>query len=121
MRIFRFDPDTGKKIEQYCSVDAIFNGILRIETQLQIGVITLEPGGLIGEHEASEDQLLLVVRGSAWVRGVDESWQKFLALGRAAFWTKGEFHQTGSETGMTAVVIEGDGIDPGEFMVEETE
>ena len=121
MRIFRFDPNTGKKIEQYGSVDAIFNGILRTGAAVQIGVITLEPGGWIGLHEAAGDQLMLVVRGSAWVRGEDKSQQHFLAMGRSVFWENGELHETGTETGMTAIVIEGDGIDPAEFMIEESE
>ena len=121
MRVFRFDPDTGKKIEQFGSVDAVFNGILRTRGALQIGVITLEPGGLVGLHEAASDQLMLVVGGSGWVRGPDKSWKHFLAIGRSVFWNKGELHESATETGMTAVVIEGDGIDPAEFMVEVTE
>jgi hypothetical protein len=32
-----------------------------------------------------------------------------IAVGRAAFWGRGEEHETGTDTGLTAIVLEGPG------------
>ncbi|MFD2211109.1 hypothetical protein ACFSMW_15490 [Virgibacillus halophilus] len=39
--------------------------------------------------------------------------------GTAVFWVQGEGHETYSEYGMTAIVIEGKELDPASYMVEE--
>jgi hypothetical protein len=62
-------------------------------------------------------QLFLVLAGEGWVRGA-ESDRIQIEPGQAAFWTTGEWHESGSETGMTAVVIESPALDPSQFMVE---
>jgi hypothetical protein len=35
---------------------------------------------------------------------------------QAAFWEPGEEHESGSETGMVALVIEGDSLNPDQFL-----
>jgi hypothetical protein len=36
--------------------------------------------------------------------------------GQAAFWKKEEWHESGTETGMVAVIIEGVNFDPAKLM-----
>ena len=70
-------------------------------------VLTLEPGGVIGRHDAVGRQLLVVLAGEADVSG-GEGEAVRLGPGRAALWEPGENHETRSAGGMTALVVEGD-------------
>jgi quercetin dioxygenase-like cupin family protein len=73
----------------------------------------LPPGGLIGLHEASGPQLLAIVEGAGWFRGQDED-RVPVSVGEAIFWEAGEWHETGSEGGLVALVIESPHLVAGE-------
>ena len=78
--------------------------------------LSVAPGGVIGTHPASAHQVLLIVAGSGWVAGVDGVHIPITA-GQAAHWAPGEVHTTGTETGLTAIALEGGPVtifDPGE-------
>ena len=66
---------------------------------------TSEPGGIIGPHEAGVRSDPLSVAGSGWVAGEDGQ-RIALAEGEAAFFSRGEVHSKGSESGMTAFMIQ---------------
>jgi quercetin dioxygenase-like cupin family protein len=68
-------------------------------------VIYFEPGGTIGPHEAGFGQILFAVAGSGWVVGADDR-RIALAAGEAAFISRGEVHSKGSESGMTAFMVQ---------------
>ena len=70
-------------------------------------VLTLEPGGVIGRHDAVGRQLLVVLAGEADVSGGDGVAVR-LGPGHAALWEPGESHETRSSGGLTALVVEGD-------------
>jgi quercetin dioxygenase-like cupin family protein len=70
-------------------------------------VLALEPGGVIGRHDAVGRQLLAVLAGDAVVSGADGV-PVPLVVGQAALWEPGESHETRSAGGMTALVVEGD-------------
>lgn len=71
--------------------------------------------GVIGEHPASCPQLLVVVNGQGWVRG--ESGEDVpVTVGDAVFWSEGEMRKTHTVTGLTAIIIEADGLDPARYM-----
>lgn len=65
----------------------------------------LPPGGLVGLHQTSGPQLLAVMKGEGWIRGNDDA-RTLIRAGDAVFWEAGEWHETGSEAGMVALVIE---------------
>jgi quercetin dioxygenase-like cupin family protein len=73
--------------------------------ELHAGCMRLGPGGLIGLHEASGPQLLAVVEGEGWIRGKGPE-RTPISAGGAVFWEKGEWHETGTDTGLVALVIE---------------
>ena len=77
----------------------------------------LGPGGLVGLHQAEPAQLFLVVQGSGWVRS-GELAAVPISAGQAAFWESGEWHSAGSDAGMTAIVVEGESLNPGQLMPE---
>ncbi|HEU4784951.1 MAG TPA: hypothetical protein VFS83_16555, partial [Ktedonobacterales bacterium] len=75
----------------------------------------LAPGGRVGAHQATTRQLFLVMSGEGWVRGPEHE-RTSITVGQAAFWESGEEHESGSETGMVAFVIEGDTLNPDQFL-----
>jgi quercetin dioxygenase-like cupin family protein len=78
---------------------------------VQAACFRLAPGGRIARHPAAVPQILAVVAGSGWVSGSDGR-EEEIDAGRAAFWEAGESHETRSDEGMTAIVIEGEGLRP---------
>lgn len=73
----------------------------------------LAPGGLVGLHQASAPQLLAIVEGEGWIRGQDDQ-RTPITAGDAVFWEAGEWHETGSEDGMVALVIESVSLSSGD-------
>jgi len=116
MRIYRFDAEVGRHISHFDS-NFVMTRIAHItgdrnETADRfIGCMHIEAGGIVGYHQATAPQLFLVVAGAGWVRG-EEELRRPIATFEAAFWRGGEWHEAGSETGMTVFVIEGEGVDP---------
>ncbi len=119
MRLFRFDASVGHAITAFGSANVAIAGIHCGTGCLQIGCMHVSAGGLVGYHPAAGPQLFLVVAGEGWVRGEAPERQR-ISAGWAAFWLEGEGHESGSESGMTAIVIEGEGLDPGQLMREES-
>jgi quercetin dioxygenase-like cupin family protein len=83
---------------------SIFHG-----SPFQVAVFRVSPGGRIARHPASYPQILAVLEGSGKVSGasgVDEP----IEAGEAVFWQSGEEHETKTADGLTALIIEGDGL-----------
>lgn len=56
-----------------------------------------------------------MTQGQGWVR--DETSERIAIVpGHAVFWEKGEWHESGTNTGMMAIIIESDLLDPEELM-----
>jgi quercetin dioxygenase-like cupin family protein len=68
-------------------------------------------GGRIARHPATSRQLLAVVEGSGWVSGDDGEAQQ-ISSGEAVVWEEGEEHETGSDDGMVAIVLESPELQP---------
>jgi quercetin dioxygenase-like cupin family protein len=117
MKLYRFDTTAARPITQFGSVNAMIAPIQRTPGKVQIGCMHLAPGGVVGSHPAASPQLFLVVSGAGWVRGAEDE-RRPIAAGQAAFWHEGEGHASGTESGMSAIVIEGEGLDPAQYMSE---
>ena len=115
MQLFRFDPGVGRNIEAYGSRQATLSPIGQIDGKITVVCFYLEAGGIIGNHPAAGPQLFMVVQGQGEVRGEEAQWMAIKA-GQAAFWQAGERHETMTENGLVAVVIEGEGLEPGRWM-----
>ena len=77
----------------------------------QAAVFRLAPGGRILRHPASVPQVLAVLEGSGEVSGADGVFEP-IGLGEAVFWARGEEHETRSAAGLTALILEGEGLEP---------
>lgn len=116
MRLYSFGATHGRPITEFGSARVTINGVVRVAGgDVQIGCMHIAPGGCVGAHQATTRQLFLVMSGEGWVRGPEPE-RTPIAADHAAFWEPGEEHESGSETGMVALVIEGDTIDPDRFL-----
>ena len=77
---------------------------------VKAAIFRFEPGGRLRRHPAGFPQILAVLEGSGEVsgaNGVDEP----IGAGEAVFLHEGEEHEMKSETGLTALIIEGEQVD----------
>lgn len=81
------------------------------EYPFQAAVFRVEPGGRIARHPATRPQILAVLQGSGEVSGA-AGVAEAITAGEAVFWCAGEEHETTTAVGLTALIIEGDGLEP---------
>lgn len=105
MRIFRFDDEVSIPISQFGSRFKI-GPLTGLDSRVRVQAMHLPPGGCIGRHETTVQQLLVVVVGTGWVAGADRA-RYDIVPGYAALWEVGEDHESGTDAGMTAIGIEG--------------
>jgi quercetin dioxygenase-like cupin family protein len=118
MKIFRFDRETGKIIDRYNSAGFTLTRVAHLLEETMIQVAYLGANGLIGYHQATVPQLFLVVQGEGWARGRDQE-RTHIQTGQGVYWEEGEWHETGTETGMTAIIVESVRLDPLEWVTIE--
>jgi len=109
---YAFDQTTARPIESFGSAQAGVTHLVSSPGPCFVVCIRLGAGGVLGRHRATENQLFLVVEGTGSVRAEAGDFAP-IAAGQSAFWRAGEDHETRTETGLTAIVIEGQDIAPG--------
>ncbi|NMP23716.1 cupin domain-containing protein [Sulfobacillus harzensis] len=114
MQIFRFGEESGKRIRHFDS-NFVMSRIVMTEKPAHIGSMHLASNGVIGFHKAASPQLLLIVSGQGWVR-CGSSGAVPVAVGDAVFWEAGEWHETTTDSGLSAIVIESEALNPKRFM-----
>jgi quercetin dioxygenase-like cupin family protein len=70
-----------------------------------VDVLAFEPGAVLGRHPTRVWQLFSVVSGRGWASGADAV-RHPLVPGDAVLWEPDEEHETGTEDGMVAVVVQ---------------
>lgn len=108
MKIFDFSEKVGKQITAFQS-NFIMSKIVNHQGNIHIGAMHLKENGIIGYHEAVVSQLLLIV-DEGYVCGADKEKVKVEA-GQAVFWEKGEVHETSTEKGLMAIVVESEELE----------
>jgi quercetin dioxygenase-like cupin family protein len=76
---------------------------------VQGAIFRVTPGGRIGRHPATVPQILAVIEGAGRVSGADGEFEP-IAAGEAVFWSSGEEHETQTDVGLTALVLEAEGL-----------
>ncbi|EJQ39660.1 hypothetical protein IEC_01248 [Bacillus toyonensis] len=109
MKIFDFSEKSGKCISVFQS-NFIMSKIVNHQGNVHIGAMHLQENGIIGYHEAVVSQLLLIMDGEGYVCGADKEKVKIRA-GQAVFWEKGEFHETSTEHGLLAIIMEAENLE----------
>ncbi|EJV45461.1 Uncharacterized protein BC141101_01378 [Bacillus toyonensis] len=109
MKVFDFSEKSGKRISVFQS-NFIMSKIVNHQGNVHIGAMHLQENGIIGYHEAVVSQLLLIMDGEGYVCGADKEKVKIRA-GQAVFWEKGEFHETSTEHGLLAIIMEAENLE----------
>jgi gentisate 1,2-dioxygenase len=102
--------EATKAITQFGSHGATIGGVASCVGSVRLSILELDPGGVVGMHEAVSPQLFLVVAGSGWTSAADGE-RVPIAHGEAAFWETGELHESGSHDGLTAIVVEAESLE----------
>ncbi|WP_144562819.1 cupin domain-containing protein [Neobacillus bataviensis] len=84
--------------------------MIKTEEPTNIGFIDIEQGGIVGYHKAPVSQLFIVIQGEGWIEGEDNH-RLMLKSGEGVFWEKGEGHTSGSEKGLTALVLQSEKLE----------
>nr|WP_042200576.1 cupin [Paenibacillus camerounensis] len=95
--------------------DFVMSRMIQLNGTAHIGCAYLEADGVIGYHQAVTPQFLLIIAGEGKVRGEHNEYIRVQA-GEAVFWQKGEWHETITSAGLTAIVIESESLSPSLFM-----
>ena len=111
MRVIEFSRRHAQPIELFGSVAASSVRLGDGKGEAHVHCIHFEPGGSIGEHPTGFGQLLLVIDGAGWVSGA-EGKRIALSAGQGAFFEKGERHAKGSDSGMTALMVQVSELQP---------
>ncbi|WP_145330353.1 cupin [Paenibacillus xylanexedens] len=114
MEFYRFDQDSGKQITKFDS-NFVMSRIIQTSGNAHIGCMHLPVNGVVGYHQAVSPQLMLIMTGAGQVRSGNDDFIEIKA-GEAVFWENGEWHETVSETGLTAIVIESEELNPSAYM-----
>jgi len=110
MKLYRFDREVGESIDRFDSTGFVISKIVRALDEAVINCSYLAPKGVIGFHPTTTDQLFVVVQGEGWVRGTEQE-RTPIKAGQIAYWQKDEWHESGTDTGLTAILIEGKQLD----------
>lgn len=114
MEFYNFNKNSGKKISQFNS-DFIMSHIVQTNKPTDIGCMHLDKNGIVGFHQTEVPQLLLILTGEGYVRSEKGEYFK-VKPGDAVFWEKDEWHETKTDVGLTAIVIESEELTPAIFM-----
>jgi len=96
--------EIAQEISNYNSISAFYSKLMKTESPTIIGLINIEKGGIVGYHKVPVPQLFLVVEG-------EDGNRVMVKKGVGVFWNKGEGHISGSETGLTALVLQTDELE----------
>ncbi|WP_373232235.1 cupin [Cohnella sp.] len=105
MRIYNFSKELGKNIQAFNSNNLFMTRILKDSDHTYVGCMHIEENGEVGLHQATIPQLLLIVNGEGWVKG-NERIEYRIQTGYAVFWEAEEWHETRTDKGLTAIIIE---------------
>jgi len=109
MKKYNFKQELANQINNYQSIDAYYTKIMKTVEPANIGFIYIEPGGVVGMHEAPVPQLFIVIQGEGWICGENQE-KIILKVGEGVLWQTGEAHESGSKSGLTALVIQSEQI-----------
>ena len=103
MERFSFDAESFAPRDH--RLEAVTVAPLTAPGAVQAAILRLAPGGRIARHPATTPQILAVLEGDGHVSGADGAFEP-IAAGEAVFWSAGEEHETMSDGGLTALVLE---------------
>jgi quercetin dioxygenase-like cupin family protein len=114
MERFGFGPDAARRVAEPLLEGVTVAPLTKSRfagAPFQAAIFRFAAGGRVARHPASVPQILAVLDGAGEVSGADGLAEP-IAAGEAVFWREGEEHETTSAAGMTALIVEGPGLEP---------
>ena len=111
MKFLDFDAGGAFAISGFGSRAATASPLTLPDGDAHVVCLRLGAGGVLGRHPASVDQVFVVVEGEGWVSGTDGE-RLAVTAGNAVYWEAGEEHESGTDGGMTAIVVEAERLIP---------
>lgn len=105
MHILDFAPEHAAPITEFQSRAASAQPLGDGQGEAHVYAVHVAPGGHIGPHPAGFGQLFCVMAGVGWVAGADGVRHE-VRTGQAAVIARGELHSKGSDTGLTALMVQ---------------
>jgi len=105
LNVVEVDRVDGREITEFGSERARVAPLTVPDGDAHVVQIRIEPGGVLGRHAGRADQLFVVIAGEGAASGGDGE-PVAVRAGTAVYWAAGEEHETRSETGLTALVVE---------------
>jgi quercetin dioxygenase-like cupin family protein len=105
MRIVDFTATRATPVAEYDSRGAAALRLGDGSGEAHAYAVHIAPGGVIGAHPAGFGQLFLVAEGAGWIAGADGV-RHDVRVGTGAYIARGELHAKGSDTGLTAIMIQ---------------
>lgn len=105
MHIIDVSPARAEPITDYESRAASAQRLGDGRGESHVYAVHFGPGGHVGAHPAGFGQLFCAMTGVGWVAGADGVRHE-LRAGRAAVIARGEVHAKGSDTGLTALMVQ---------------
>lgn len=104
MKVFDLTNDQPTHVTHFNS-DFFLSRVGMMNGESRLSYMQLKKEGVIGYHQTTVPQLMVIVEGKGKVRGRKENYTEIKA-GQAVLWDKDEWHETKSGDGMSALVIE---------------
>ena len=105
MQVFASEKSLADSIKQFESHGAWSIKLGKGEGECHVYTLHFDSPGEIGPHEAGFDQLFIIIDGSGWGAGADGI-RVALNRGQVVLFRRGEVHSKGSDSGMTAIMIQ---------------
>jgi len=106
VRIVRFDEEVSIPVDSFGSRFR-FGPLASVGSSAQVSVLHLPPEGSARRQDEGAQQLLVVLAGSGWVSGRDGR-RRPIEAGYGALFEAGEPHEVASQSGLSAVCVEGE-------------
>ena len=110
MKVVDFYPQNSRPVTEFGSRNAFISPLARLDAETQIHCIYFQPGGIVGYHPALGHQLFFVVQGKGWVRG-EKGDRVWITSGQGVYWEPGEGHESGTDEGMVAIIVEAESLE----------
>jgi mannose-6-phosphate isomerase-like protein (cupin superfamily) len=111
LKVLDFSAERALAISGFGSKGAAAVPLTLPDGDAHVICLRLGAGGTLGRHPASVDQLFVVVEGEGWASSADGE-RVPVAPGTALYWVAGEEHESGSESGLTAIVVQSERLKP---------
>jgi quercetin dioxygenase-like cupin family protein len=110
VKLFRLDTGRTEVVSMGGATGVSVGGLIELPGDIAVNLLRFSTHSRLPGHTAGRPQLFVVIDGDGWVSG-DDGARAAIRTGEAAFWGPGELHESGSDEGMTCIVVQAPQLD----------